>query len=164
MVQFASYLRRVLCKTRLIFPRINGPNNSRRKQLVLWAIQQFCTCITLFSIFLWRPLHDCDVKPPIKGWTWTCEDKFSFLILSWNKIREKNPGKIAYIWLIERFQKDAIKFEKTQIQLFQRRFHCYCRRRCFRFLRTEVIKVEIRQNTDQQIVVCESTPKGVSFK
>ena len=24
MVQFASYLRRVLCKTRLIFPRING--------------------------------------------------------------------------------------------------------------------------------------------
>ena len=26
MVQFASYLRRVLCKTRLIFPRINGPN------------------------------------------------------------------------------------------------------------------------------------------
>ena len=25
MVQFASYLRRVLCKTRLSFPRINGP-------------------------------------------------------------------------------------------------------------------------------------------
>ena len=24
MVQLASYLRRVLCKTRLIFPRING--------------------------------------------------------------------------------------------------------------------------------------------
>ena len=29
MVQFASYLRRVLCKTRLIFPRINGPNVDR---------------------------------------------------------------------------------------------------------------------------------------
>ena len=28
MVQFASYLRRVLCKTRLIFPRINGPMKS----------------------------------------------------------------------------------------------------------------------------------------
>ena len=28
MVQFASYLRRVLCKTSLIFPRINGPNES----------------------------------------------------------------------------------------------------------------------------------------
>ena len=25
MVEFAPYLRRVLCKTRLIFPRINGP-------------------------------------------------------------------------------------------------------------------------------------------
>ena len=25
MVQFTSYLRRALCKTRLIFPRINGP-------------------------------------------------------------------------------------------------------------------------------------------
>ena len=25
MIQFASYLRRFLCKTRLIFPRINGP-------------------------------------------------------------------------------------------------------------------------------------------
>ena len=23
-----------------------------------------CTCITLFSKFLWRPLHDYDVKPP----------------------------------------------------------------------------------------------------
>ena len=28
MVQFVSYLRRVLCKTRLIFPRTNGPNES----------------------------------------------------------------------------------------------------------------------------------------
>ena len=33
MVQFASYLRRVLCKTRLIFPRLNGPN----KYMKGWA-------------------------------------------------------------------------------------------------------------------------------
>ena len=26
MLLFVSYLRHVLCKTRLIFPRINGPN------------------------------------------------------------------------------------------------------------------------------------------
>ena len=26
--KFASHLRRVLCKTRLIFPRINGPNKT----------------------------------------------------------------------------------------------------------------------------------------
>ena len=30
MVQFASYLRRVLCKTCLIFPRINGPIEGKR--------------------------------------------------------------------------------------------------------------------------------------
>ena len=28
MTQFTSYLRRVLCKTLLIFPRINGPSDS----------------------------------------------------------------------------------------------------------------------------------------
>ena len=35
--KFASYLRRVLCKTRLIFPRINGPIES-----VLFRIPQKC--------------------------------------------------------------------------------------------------------------------------
>ena len=30
--KFASYLRRVLCKTRLIFPRINGPNVSNHHE------------------------------------------------------------------------------------------------------------------------------------
>ena len=35
MVQFASYLRGILCKMRLIFPRINGPNvYLRLEQLV----------------------------------------------------------------------------------------------------------------------------------
>ena len=29
--KFSSYLRRVLCKTSLIFPRINGPNESQVK-------------------------------------------------------------------------------------------------------------------------------------
>ena len=33
MVQFASYLRRMLCKTRLIFPRINGPNKRLTSRL-----------------------------------------------------------------------------------------------------------------------------------
>ena len=36
----------------------------KKKKLVLWAKQQLCTRITLFSTFLWRPLHDYDVKPP----------------------------------------------------------------------------------------------------
>ena len=33
--KFACYLRRVLCKTRLIFPRINGPNVFFHKMKVI---------------------------------------------------------------------------------------------------------------------------------
>ena len=38
MVQFASYLRRVLCKTRLIFPRINGPTDSIARHCVFFFV------------------------------------------------------------------------------------------------------------------------------
>ena len=47
-----------------------------------------------------------------------------------NKIlKNSTPGEIAYIWQIERAQIDAIKFEKTQIEFFERRFHCRRRHR-----------------------------------
>ena len=46
-----------------------------------------------------------------------------FLFLNLNKIlKNSTPGEIAYIWQIERVQIDAIKFEKTQIEFFQRLF------------------------------------------
>ena len=67
--KFVSYLRRVLCKTRLIFPRINGPNVSFKFIIVLYVfnfnwmakstcmlfcflagllfIVKHCTCISL---------------------------------------------------------------------------------------------------------------------
>ena len=32
------------------------------KTIGLWSKQQLCICITLFSTFLWRPLHDYDMK------------------------------------------------------------------------------------------------------
>ena len=41
----------------------NDNNDNVKKQLVLLANQQLCTCLTLFSTFFWRPLHDFDVKP-----------------------------------------------------------------------------------------------------
>ena len=44
MVQFASYLRRVLCKTRLIFPRINGrivSDSESEVELDLKTIEKF---------------------------------------------------------------------------------------------------------------------------
>ena len=93
-------------------------NNNVKKQLVLWAKQQLCTCITLFSTFLWRPLHDYDVKPPNatfyggRGHTTT---KFPFSIWTWIKLKNLTPGKVVYIWGIERFKIDAVKFERTQI-------------------------------------------------
>ena len=75
-------------------------NNNVIKQLVLWAKQQLCTCITLFSTFLWRPLHDYDVKPPKatfyggRGHTTT---NFPSSIWTWIKplriqLQEKSPA------------------------------------------------------------------------
>ena len=54
------------CKSsRVTSPLSNDDNNENvKKQLVLWAKQLLCTCITLFSTFPWRPLHDYDVNPP----------------------------------------------------------------------------------------------------
>ena len=33
-------------------------------------------------------------------------------------LKNSTPGNVAYIWRIERFQMDAIKFERTQIHFF----------------------------------------------
>ena len=48
MVQFASYLRCILCKTRLIFPRINGPI------AYLWKIS---CCFERASIWFYWEVH-----------------------------------------------------------------------------------------------------------
>ena len=57
-------------------------------------------------------------------------------LLNLNKIlKNSTPGKVAYIWHIERVQLDAIKFERTQIHFFCRRFHGR-RRPCLRPLLT----------------------------
>ena len=50
---------------------------------------------------------------------WTYDDEFSFLFLNLNKIlKNSTPGKVAYLWHIERVQIEAIKFERTQILFF----------------------------------------------
>ena len=49
----------------------------------------------------------------------TYDDKLSFLYLNMDKVvKNSTPAKLAYIWRIVRFQIDAIKFERTQIQFF----------------------------------------------
>ena len=61
-----------------------------------------------------------DLKVPVLWRTWTYDDdEFPFLFLNLNKIlKNSTPGKVAYIWHIERVQIDAIKFERTQIHFF----------------------------------------------
>ena len=51
MGKFASYLGRVLCKTRLIFPRINGPNVAKHAfyYYFFWLFycglsEEICSC------------------------------------------------------------------------------------------------------------------------
>ena len=50
--KFASYLRRVLCKTRLIFPRINGPIVSNDYNIVP-TVQR---CVVLKIVVENRPV------------------------------------------------------------------------------------------------------------
>ena len=51
--------------------------------------------------------------------TWTDDYKFPVLYLNMDKaLNNSTPGKVAYIWRIEKFQIDAIKFEGTQIRFF----------------------------------------------
>ena len=50
--KFASYLRRVLCKTRLIFPRINGPIVSNGYNIV----PTLHRCIALKIVVANRPV------------------------------------------------------------------------------------------------------------
>ena len=50
--------------------------------------------------------------------TWIYDDKFSFLYLNMDKALKNSTPKKSYIGRIERFQIDALKFERTQIIFF----------------------------------------------
>ena len=92
--------------------------------------------ITLFSTFLWRPLtvHCTTTTWNLLIWRFmenvdirhdtTTNFPSSFWTRLNNILKNSTPGKVACIWLIERVQIDAIKFERTQIHFFYRRFHC----------------------------------------
>ena len=91
-------------------------DDNAKKQSVLCAKQQLCTDITLFSTFLWRPLHDYDAKPSIANIR-----RLIFFFFFWTLIRSLRiqlHKKIAYFWQIKRVQIDAKKFERTQIHFF----------------------------------------------
>ena len=55
--------------------------------------------------------------------TWTYDDKFSLLYLNMDKaLKNSTPGEVAYIWRIELFQIQAIKFERMQIHFLSHVF------------------------------------------
>ena len=91
-------------------------NNNVKRQLILWAKQQLCKCITLCSTFLWRSRrHDYHVKPPNATFYGGHQHTTTNFPIFLEPGLKKNPGKIAYIWQIERVQRDAKRFERTQI-------------------------------------------------
>ena len=65
-----------------------------------WSKHQPRTCITLFSTFLWRPLHDYDVKPPnltLYGGRGHTTTNFPSSLWAWIKslriqLQEKSPA------------------------------------------------------------------------
>ena len=86
-------------------------NDNVKKQFVLRAKQLLCTCITLLSTFLWRPLQ-------VRRET----SQLSPLYLNGDKVvKNSTQRKLAYInWWIARFQKWS--------------FHCRRSRCCLRSL------------------------------
>ena len=76
------------------FHKPKQPRRQRRR-----SKQQLCPCVKLFSTFLWRPLHDYDVKPPnasFYGGSKHTTTNFPFSFWTWIKslriqLQEKSP-------------------------------------------------------------------------
>ena len=95
--------------------RFNDQNNSsaRASRYLVHFFDVHCTTTT-WNLLIWRFMG-----------TWTYGN---------------SPGKVACIWHIERVQIDAIKFERAQINFFNRRFHCRRRRPCLRSLLSNCVE------------------------
>ena len=110
-------------------------NNNVKNQLVLWPKQQLCTCITLFSTFLLRPLHDYDVKPSNatfcrgRGHTTT---NFPFSIWTWIKPLRINSRKSSLNLMNWAVPNRRDKVWKEANSFFQWCFHYRRRRSCLR--------------------------------
>ena len=97
-------------------------DNVNKKKLLFSAKSQLCTCINLFCTFLWRLLHDYDVKPPHATFFGDVDIRWSIFLSLFEPghkvLKNSTPRKFAYIWHIEQVQIDALKFERRQIHLF----------------------------------------------
>ena len=119
-----------------------------KKQLILSAKQQLCTCITHFSTFLWRPLLDYDAKPPNASFygrgrgNTTTNSPFSFwtwiIYLRIQLMQERSPAFDIMSWS----KKTRLSLKQSKF-IFKRRF--YCRRLRRRRRLNSLIYVEVVQ-------------------
>ena len=102
---------------------------------MIWAKQQLCTCITLFSTFLWHPLHFHDATLPNATFYGGREHKtrsFSFSFWTWLQISSWKIRRPNFQWQINwESWINSIKFRITQIHFFIDSFlTCHHRRGC----------------------------------
>ena len=100
--------------------------------------QQLCMCITLFSKFLWRSLHN-DVKPPnatFYGGSERTTTNFPSSFLTWiNVLKNSTPGEIAGLHLT--VWAGRIEVWTDANSFFSQRFQCRHRCHCLSFLSSE---------------------------
>ena len=87
----------------------------------LWATQQLCACIILFSIFLWRSLHDYWVKSPSSTFTGGSEDEHTTTISNFFFnldiiLKDSTPNRLHLTYWPVKI--DPIWFKRTQIHFF----------------------------------------------
>ena len=94
----------------------------KRQKIVIFSKTTALQCMNLFCTFLWRLLHDYDVKPPHATFFGDVDIRWSIFLSLFEPghkvLKNSTPRKFAYIWHIEQVQIDALKFERRQIHLF----------------------------------------------
>ena len=93
----------------------------------LWATQQLCACIILFSIFLWRSLHHYWVKSPSSTFNGGSEDEHTTTISNFFFnldiiLKDSTPNRLHLTYWPVKI--DPIWFKRTQIHFFLARFDC----------------------------------------
>ena len=86
--------------------RFNDQNNSSAlaSRFLVHFFDVHCKTWT-WNLLIWRFIEDVDIRRQI----------FLPLFELENILKNSTPGKVAYIWYVERVQIDEIKFERTKI-------------------------------------------------
>ena len=87
-------------------------DNAKKKKTTIGFMSKTTSSSSRFLVQLFD-VH-CTSQCDVEWRTWRDDDKLFFNYFNMDKaLKNSTPGKVAYIWRIERFQIDAIKFERT---------------------------------------------------